>query len=46
MKRRSFNSALIAGIGAPALIGLSSAARAQSAGKPTTIRIEIGRAHV
>jgi sulfonate transport system substrate-binding protein len=39
MKRRSFNSALLAGLGAPALVGLSSGtARAQSA-KPTTIRI-------
>jgi len=39
MKRRSFNSALLAGLSAPALVGLSSGtARAQSA-KPTTIRI-------
>lgn len=38
MKRRSFNSALIAGLGAPALIGLSGQARGQSR-KPTTIRI-------
>jgi sulfonate transport system substrate-binding protein len=38
MKRRSFNSALIAGLGAPALIGLGSNARAAGA-KPTTIRI-------
>ena len=37
MKRRSFNSALIAGLGASALTGLSSPARA--AGKPATIRI-------
>lgn len=37
MQRRSFNSALVAGLSAPALIGLSSAARA--AGKPATIRI-------
>jgi len=37
MKRRSFNSALIAGLGAPALLALSSPARA--AGKPATIRI-------
>lgn len=37
MKRRSFNSALLAGLTAPALIGLSNQARA--AGKPTTIRI-------
>jgi len=37
MKRRSFNSALFAGLGAPALIGLSGQARA--AGKPATIRI-------
>ncbi|MFZ4552591.1 MAG: TetR family transcriptional regulator [Aquabacterium sp.] len=40
MKRRSFNSALIAGLGAPALVGLgTSAAFAQSAKKPATIRI-------
>lgn len=37
MKRRSFSSALLAGLGAPALIGLGSQARA--AGKPATIRI-------
>lgn len=37
MKRRSFNSALVAGLGAPALIGLSGHARA--AGKPASIRI-------
>ncbi len=37
MKRRSFNSALIASLGAPALLSLSSPARA--AGKPATIRI-------
>ncbi len=38
MKRRSFNSALLAGLGAPALIGLSGQAFGQ-ARKPTTIRI-------
>lgn len=37
MKRRSFNSTLLAGLAAPALIGLGTQARA--AGKPTTIRI-------
>ena len=37
MKRRSFNSALLAGLGAPALIGLGGQARA--ADKPATIRI-------
>lgn len=37
MKRRSFNATLLAGLGAPALIGLSGQARA--AGKPATIRI-------
>lgn len=39
MKRRSFSSALIAGVGAPALIGLSTQAKAQAAKKPATIRI-------
>lgn len=40
MKRRSFHSALLAGLSAPALIGLSTGtARAQTAGKPATIRI-------
>jgi sulfonate transport system substrate-binding protein len=38
MKRRTFSSVLAAGLGAPALIGLSSSARAAE-GKPTTIRI-------
>lgn len=42
MKRRSFNSALIAGLGASALTGLSSQARA--AGKPATIRIGFSNA--
>ena len=39
MKRRSFNSALLSGLAAPALIGLGTQARAQSGGKPATIRI-------
>jgi len=39
MKRRSFNAALAASLGAPALIGLSQAARAAEDNKPTTIRI-------
>lgn len=43
MKRRSFNSAVVAGLGAPALIGLSSPARSQ-ARKPTTIRIAFSNA--
>lgn len=38
MQRRSFNSALIAGLSAPALIGLSQTARAAGS-KPTVIRI-------
>lgn len=39
MKRRSFSTALAAGIAAPALIGLSNVARAADGAKPTTIRI-------
>jgi len=42
MKRRSFNSALIAGLASPALIGLGTQARA--AGNPTTIRIGFSNA--
>jgi sulfonate transport system substrate-binding protein len=39
MNRRHFNAALAVGLAAPALIGLSSAARAADGGKPATIRI-------
>lgn len=39
MKRRSFNSALIAGLGAPALIGLSTRTAFAQTAKPATIRI-------
>ncbi|MFT3857193.1 MAG: TetR family transcriptional regulator [Aquabacterium sp.] len=38
MQRRTFNSALVSALGAPALIGLGSPARAAGA-KPTVIRI-------
>lgn len=43
MKRRSFNSALITGLSAPALIGLSGHAHGQSR-KPATIRIGFSNA--
>ncbi len=39
MNRRHFSTALAAGLAAPALIGLSTAARAADGAKPTTIRI-------
>jgi sulfonate transport system substrate-binding protein len=40
MKRRTFSAALASGLAAPAVIGLSTGtARAQSGGKPATIRI-------
>lgn len=42
MKRRSFNSALVAGLSASALIGLSS--QAGAAGKPNSIRIGFSNA--
>ena len=39
MNRRHFNAALAAGLAAPALIGLSTAARAADGAKPSVIRI-------